>query len=34
MYACLYLISIHNDNCSLMYIINVVVDMNDDILWD
>ena len=31
MYACLYLLSIHNDNCCSMYIINIVVDMNDDV---
>jgi hypothetical protein len=34
MYACLYLLSIHNDNCCSMYIINVVIDMNNDVLWD
>ena len=31
MYACLYLLSIHNDNCCSMYIINIVVDMKDDV---
>jgi len=31
MYACLYLLSIHNDYCSSMYIINIVVNMNDDV---
>jgi hypothetical protein len=24
-------LSIHNDNCCTMYIINIVVDMNDDV---
>jgi hypothetical protein len=31
MYAYLYLLSIHNDICYLMYIINIVVVMNDDV---
>jgi hypothetical protein len=31
MYAYLYLLSIHNDICYLMYIINIVFDMNDDV---
>ena len=31
MYACLYLLSIHNDNCCSMHIINIVVDMKDDV---
>ena len=31
MYAYLYLLSIHNDICYLMYIINIMVVMNDDV---
>jgi hypothetical protein len=36
MHACLYLLSIHNDNYCSMYIINIVVDMNNVVLcvWD
>jgi len=31
MYECLYLLAIHNDNCCSMYIMNIMVDMNDDV---
>ena len=31
MYAYLYLLSIDNDICYIMYIINIVVDMYDDV---
>ena len=31
MYAYLYLLSIHNDICYIMFIINIVVDMYDDV---
>jgi hypothetical protein len=31
MYACLYFLSIYNDNYCSMYIINIVVNMNDDV---
>jgi len=31
MYAYLYILSIHNDICYIMYIINTMVDMYDDV---
>jgi presenilin-like A22 family membrane protease len=31
MYVYLCLLSIHNDICYLMYIINIMVDINDDV---
>jgi len=27
----IYILSIHNDICYIMYIINIVVDINDDV---
>ena len=32
LHVCMFIsLSIHNNNCCTMYIINIVVDMNDDV---